>query len=108
LFTLTKSSIQRWLPGAAGVALVLAVIVGIPAGIALVLLNGISACDAHRWNCGATSGSTGLLLVGGPYGLILAAAVVARLTGRDWPFLWGTIIALGGLWGYVVAVFVTY
>jgi hypothetical protein len=108
LFTFAKSSIHDWLRGAAGVALIIAVIVGIPAGIALVVLNGISACDAHRWNCGATRGITGLLLVCGPFALILATAVVKHLVGRGWPLLLGTIISLGGLWGYLVAVFVSY
>jgi hypothetical protein len=108
VFTFAKSSIHERLGDAAGLALVIAVIVGIPAGLVLVVLNGMSACDAHRWNCDATRGTTGWLLLAGPFGLILATAVVARLTGRAWPALWGVIIALGGLWGYLVAVFVTY
>ena len=105
--TSANSLVREAFRKTAGLVLALAVGLGIPAGFALAVANGMSACDAHRWNCGATAGRAGAALFGGPIALILIAGAVALLTDRAWPLVLGAIVALGGLWGYLVVVFAT-
>jgi hypothetical protein len=78
-----------------------------PVGATLAILNGISACDAHRWNCGFPPVGLPTLLLGPP-ALTIAAAILAAPGRKMSASFWATLVAVGPLWGYVAAIALTY